>query len=151
MSLFPNFSLIGSDGKSYSNASFLGKKVLFYFYPKDDTPGCTLEANDFSAKKEVFLAYGVHIVGISGDSLDSHQRFCQKYQLQILLLSDPDHFLSTSLGVWGEKKNYGKVYMGMIRSTFFVDEKGEIIKEWKNVKAAGHVEKMLEFVSSFES
>jgi thioredoxin-dependent peroxiredoxin len=149
MNLFPNFSLLGSDGKLYSLEDFLGSKTVFYFYPKDDTPGCTLEANDFSAKKDEFLAHGVHIVGVSADSIDSHKNFCQKYKLQILLLSDPEHILSEPLGVWGEKKNYGKAYMGMIRSTFLVDEEGKIRKEWRNVKASGHVEKVMEFVSSF--
>ena len=117
--------------------------TLLYFYPKDDTPGCTLEASDFTRLKSEFEALGIHIIWISKDSETSHAKFCNKYSLGIQLVSDEDESLHNQFGVIGEKKNYGKVYIGVIRSTFLLDSQWKIIKEWRNVKATGHAEKVL--------
>lgn len=117
--------------------------TLLYFYPKDDTPGCTLEASDFTRLKSEFEALGIHIIWISKDSETSHAKFCNKYNLGIQLVSDEDESLHNQFGVIGEKKNYGKVYIGVIRSTFLLDSQWKIIKEWRNVKATGHAEKVL--------
>lgn len=117
--------------------------TLLYFYPKDDTPGCTLEASDFTRLKSEFEALGIHIIWISKDSETSHAKFCNKYNLSIQLISDEDESLNNQFGVIGEKKNYGKVYIGVIRSTFLLDSQWKIIKEWRNVKATGHAEKVL--------
>ena len=117
--------------------------TLLYFYPKDDTPGCTLEASDFTRLKSEFEALGIQIVWISKDSETSHAKFCNKYNLSIQLVSDEDESLHNQFGVIGEKKNYGKVYIGVIRSTFLLDSQWKIIKEWRNVKATGHAEKVL--------
>ncbi|GAB0174135.1 MAG: peroxiredoxin [Candidatus Altimarinota bacterium] len=119
------------------------KKTLLYFYPKDDTPGCTLEAQDFTRLKDEFKALGIHIIGVSKDSEISHAKFRDKCNLGIELISDTSGELHEQFGVIGEKKNYGKVYIGVIRSTFLLDENGEILQEWRNVKAKGHAEKLL--------
>ncbi len=118
-------------------------QTLLYFYPKDDTPGCTMEAQDFTRLKSEFEKLGIQIIGVSKDSETSHAKFCNKYNLGIQLLSDEDGKLHEQFGVIGEKKNYGKVYIGVIRSTFLLDSTGNILKEWRNVKATGHAEKVL--------
>ncbi len=117
--------------------------TLLYFYPKDDTPGCTLEASDFTRLKWEFASLGIQIIGVSKDSEDSHAKFCNKYNLSIELISDEDASLHDQFEVIGEKKNYGKVYIGVIRSTFLLEKTGKVIKEWRNVKATGHAEKVL--------
>lgn len=121
--------------------------TLLYFYPKDDTPGCTLEASDFTRLKSEFAALGIQIIWVSKDSEASHAKFCNKYNLGIQLISDQDESLHNQFGVIGEKKNYGKVYIGVIRSTFLLDSTGKILKEWRNVKATGHAEKILKELS----
>lgn len=117
--------------------------TLLYFYPKDDTPGCTMEASDFTRLKWEFENLGIQVIGVSKDSEASHAKFCNKYNLSMQLVSDEDESLHTQFSVIGEKKNYGKVYIGVIRSTFLLDQTGKIIKEWRNVKATGHAEKVL--------
>lgn len=117
--------------------------TLLYFYPKDDTPGCTLEAQDFTRLVSDFAKLGIQIVGVSKDSESSHAKFCNKYDLGVTLISDESGELHEQFGVIGEKKNYGKVYIGVIRSTFLLDQTGKILKEWRNVKATGHAEKVL--------
>ena len=117
--------------------------TLLYFYPKDDTPGCTLEAVDFTRLKDEFGALGIQIVGVSQDSWVSHAKFCIKYNLGIELIADEDASLHHQFGVIGEKKNYGKTYIGTIRSTFLLDSNGKILQEWRNVKATWHAEKVL--------
>ncbi len=117
--------------------------TLLYFYPKDDTPGCTLEANDFTRLIPEFGTLGIQIIGVSKDSESSHAKFCNKYNMGIMLISDEDETLHKAFGVIGEKKNYGKVYIGVIRSTFLLETTGKILKEWRNVKATGHGEKVL--------
>ena len=118
-------------------------KTLLYFYPKDDTPGCTLEAQDFTRLVPDFAKLDIQIVGVSKDSEASHEKFCNKYELGITLISDESGELHEQFGVIGEKKNYGKVYIGTIRSTFLLDQTGKILQEWRNVKATGHAEKVL--------
>lgn len=117
--------------------------TLLYFYPKDDTPGCTLEAQDFTRLVPDFAKLGIQIIGVSKDSETSHEKFCNKYDLGITLISDVSGDLHEQFGVVGEKKNYGKVYIGTIRSTFLLDQTWKILQEWRNVKAAGHAEKVL--------
>lgn len=119
------------------------ERTLLYFYPKDDTPGCTLEAQDFTRLVPEFWELGIQIIGVSKDSESSHEKFCNKYSLGIQLISDESGELHEQFGVIGEKKNYGKVYIGVIRSTFLLDGTGNILKEWRNVKATGHAEKVL--------
>lgn len=117
--------------------------TLLYFYPKDDTPGCTLEAQDFTRLVPDFAQLGIQIIGVCRDSEVSHAKFCNKYDLGITLISDEDGSLHEQFSVIGEKKNYGKVYIGVIRSTFLLDQTGKILQEWRNVKATGHAEKVL--------
>lgn len=119
------------------------KKTLLYFYPKDNTPGCTLEAQDFTRLKNDFEAMGIYIIGVSKDSESSHTKFRDSCNLGIELISDETGELHDQFGVIGEKKNYGKVYVGVIRSTFLLDSDGKILREWRNVKATGHAEKVL--------
>lgn len=118
-------------------------KTLLYFYPKDNTPGCTLEAQDFTRLKPEFKALGIQIIGVSKDSNSSHANFRDSCNLSIELISDESGELHEQFGVIGEKKNYGKVYIGVIRSTFLLDSSGNILQEWRNVKATGHAEKVL--------
>jgi peroxiredoxin Q/BCP len=110
--------------------------TLLYFYPKDDTPGCTLEAQDFTRLKNEFEKHGIQIIGVSKDSETSHAKFCNKFNLGIQLISDEEEALHKQFNVIGEKKNYGKIYIGVIRSTFLLDQDGNILKEWRNVKAS---------------
>ena len=120
-----------------------GKKVVLYFYPKDDTPGCTAEAKDFADLKRKFSANGIAVVGVSKDSVAKHDRFAEKYGLRITLASDEDGAICNAYGVWVEKKNYGRAYMGIERSTFLIDVKGKIAKVWRKVKVKGHAEAVL--------
>ncbi|QWU79670.1 thioredoxin-dependent thiol peroxidase [Campylobacter novaezeelandiae] len=140
----PAFELLNQDGIKISLKDFIGKKVILYFYPKDNTPGCTIEACDFSEDYEKFSEKNAVIIGISPDSVKSHTNFIQKYNLKHILLSDSEKEISRIYGAWGIKKNYGKEYEGIIRSTFVIDEKGKIIKIYKNVKAKNHAQKVLE-------
>ncbi len=117
--------------------------TLLYFYPKDDTPGCTLEAQDFTRLVPDFAKLGIQIIGVSKDSEASHEKFCNKYDLGVTLISDVSGELHERFGVVGEKKNYGKVYIGVIRSTFLLDQTWKILQEWRNVKATWHAEKVL--------
>lgn len=120
------------------------KYTILYFYPKDNTPGCTLEAQDFTRLKADFENLDVEIFGVSKDSEASHENFCAKHGLGITLISDPDGVLHEKFGAIGEKKNYGKTYIGTIRSTFLLDSMtGEIVREWRNVRAKGHAERVL--------
>jgi len=140
----PDFNLKNQDGESVSLSSYRGRKVVVYFYPRDDTPGCTKEACQFNDLLSQFSGLSADVVGISRDGADSHQKFRQKYGLTFQLLSDPDNSVMEAFGAWGEKTNYGKTSMGVIRSTFLVDGEGKIEQAWYNVKADGHAEKVLE-------
>lgn len=139
----PSFRLPDQDGNKVSLGDFKGEKVVVYFYPKDDTPGCTKEACQFNDNLRAFSRSGATVLGISPDGAESHRRFREKYGLALTLLSDPDHKVMESYGAWGEKSLYGKKSMGVIRSTFVVDKKGKVAKTWYSVKADGHAEKVL--------
>lgn len=140
----PNFSAKNADGVSINLSDFLGKKVVLYFYPKDMTPGCTTEACEFSELYDEFREANSVIIGISPDSVASHEKFSLKHDLKHILLSDENHEIAEAYGAWGLKKNYGKEYLGLIRSTFLIDENGDIIKLWRSVRTAGHAAKVLE-------
>lgn len=140
----PEFELLNQDGIAVSLKDFLGKKVVIYFYPKDDTPGCTTEACDFSKLYNAFVEKNAVIVGISPDNSTSHEKFIKKFDLVHMLLSDTNKEVAKAYGVWGLKKNYGKEYEGIIRSTFVVDEEGKISQIYSKVNVKEHALKVLE-------
>jgi peroxiredoxin Q/BCP len=142
----PPFDLEDGSGGRVTLAGLKGKPVVLYFYPKDDTPGCTREACDFRDLKATFAKAGAVILGVSADGPDAHARFTEKYHLTFPLLSDPDHGVLTAYGVWGEKTNYGRTYMGITRATFLIDAQGRIARVWPKVKVEGHAEAVLEAV-----
>lgn len=130
----PNFTLKDKNGNDVSLSDFIGKKVVLYFYPKDNTPGCTRQACAFAGAYKQFEAKGVEVIGISKDSTASHVKFAEKYDLPFVLLSDPDRIAIEAYGVWQEKKMYGKVTFGVVRTTFIIDENGNIEKIMPKVK-----------------
>ena len=140
----PDFSLEDHDGKTWTLADLKGKKVVLYFYPTDDTPGCTAQACDFRDSWSSFEKAGYLVLGVSPQGRDSHQKFVQKYDLNFPLLIDEDHAVAEAYDAWGEKKNYGKTYIGLKRSTFVIDEDGLIEEAQYNVKAKGHVARLKE-------
>jgi thioredoxin-dependent peroxiredoxin len=142
----PDFTLPDQDKNPVSLSGFKGKKVVVYFYPKDDTPGCTTEACSFRDANDLYLAKGAVVLGISADDAESHQQFRKKYNLPFHLLSDPDHKTIEEYGAWGEKNLYGKISHGIIRSTFIVDEKGIIIKAYPKVKPEFHAQDVLMYL-----
>ena len=139
----PNFCAINQSGQKVELKDFKDKFVVLYFYPKDMTKGCSIEANDFSALRAEFGKFGAEILGVSPDSAESHQKFIAKENLTINLLCDENHAIAESYGAWGLKKNYGKEYFGIIRSTFII-KNGIVLKAFYNVKAANHAQKVLE-------
>jgi len=139
----PAFDLPSSDGGNVSLQSLAGKNVVLYFYPKDDTPGCTREAQAFRDAAAKLKKKGVVVLGVSRDSIASHCKFRDKHALNFALLSDADHRVMEKYGAWGEKKNYGKTSMGVIRSTFLIGPDGKIKKAWPKVKVDGHVDAVL--------
>ncbi len=139
----PAFTLKDSDGNKVSLKNFNGKWLVLYFYPKDNTPGCTTEAIDFSCAADKFQKAGAAIIGISPDSEQSHQKFIAKHELGFTLLSDPEHKVIEKYGAWQLKKNYGKEYYGVVRSTFLIDPQGKIKKVWPKVKVKGHIDDVL--------
>jgi len=139
----PEFTLSDAEGKTVSLRDFRGRKVVIYFYPKDDTPGCTRESCDFRDSQPDFERAGAVVVGISPDTAKSHQRFREKYGLNFILLADPQRQAIEAFGVWQEKSMYGKKYMGVERSTFLIDEQGRLAGEWRKVKVDGHVAQVL--------
>ncbi len=140
----PDFRLPADDGRTYSLKDFRGKKVVLYFYPKDDTPGCTREACSFRDSLARVASKRAVVLGVSKDDLDSHARFRKKYELTFPLLSDTDGKVLNAYGVWKEKSAYGKTFMGVERTTFIIDEKGRIAKVFLRVKVDGHVDEVLE-------
>lgn len=140
----PEFTLPDQNGKEISLSDFLGKKVVLYFYPKDNTPGCTRQACAFGAEYEGFKEKNVVVIGISKDSVASHRNFAEKYALPFILLSDPDRVAIEAYGVWQEKKNYGKVSMGVVRTTFLIDETGCVEKIMPKVKPDTNAREILE-------
>ena len=136
------FSLSNQDGETVTDADYAGRKYVMFFYPRAMTPGCTTESCDFRDNYSAFADAGYDIVGVSPDKPASNLKFKEKEGLNFDLLSDTEHELAESLGAWGEKKNYGKVYKGLIRSTFVIDENGEVSDEYRNVRAKGHVDRV---------
>ena len=139
----PDVTLEGEDGKAISPADFRGQKLVLYFYPKDDTPGCTREAQDFSALADEFEQAGTWVVGISKDDAEKHRKFKDKYDLRVALASDADGSACEAFGTWVEKNLYGCKYMGIERATFLIDRDGVVKGVWRKVKVAGHAEKVL--------
>ena len=138
----PTFCIPDQDNNKVCLKDFKGKWVVLYFYPKDNTSGCTLEAIDFTSKVDTFEAKSTKILGVSPDSTKSHQNFCRKHDLRITLLSDPEHSVLEKYGVWQIKKMYGREYYGVVRSTFLIDPTGNISHIWRKVKVAGHVDEV---------
>lgn len=139
----PAFKVQDSKGNTITNKDLSGKKIILYFYPKDDTPGCTKEGQEFSENLSKFKEKGFLVYGISKCSVKKHEKFCTKYSFQHELLSDENSHLCEDFGVWVEKSMYGKKYMGINRNTFIIDENGTIVKSWNNVKVPGHVDEIL--------
>ena len=143
----PRFSLPRDGGGTVSLEDFAGKPVVLYFYPKDDTSGCTKEAVNFSELADEFAAAGAEVVGVSPDPVKSHDKFKTKHELKVTLASDEEKNAIEAYGVWAEKKMYGKTYMGVERSTFLIGKDGKIAKAWRKVKVPGHAEAVLEAVN----
>lgn len=143
----PAFKCNNTKNETISSTDLIGKKTVLYFYPKDDTPGCTREAIAFSEQIDAFTALNVRVIGVSKDSVASHCSFTEKYNLKIDLISDEEGRLCEAFGTWVEKKNYGRTYMGIQRATFIIDEKGVVEKVWKAVKVDGHIEQVLKYLN----
>lgn len=146
----PEFQLTNQNGERVSLNDFSGKHVVLYFYPKDMTPGCTTEACDFRDHYEQFQELNAVIIGVSPDPIERHVKFIEKHGLPFILLADENHEAAELYDVWKLKKNFGKEYMGIERSTFLIDKEGILVKEWRKVKVKDHVAEALEFVRSLE-
>lgn len=144
----PNFTLQDKDGKSVSLADFRGKKIVLYFYPKDNTPGCSRQACAFAKAYDAFKKDNIVVIGISKDSVASHQKFAEKYSLPFILLSDPELVAIKAYDVWQEKKLYGKVSMGVVRSTYIIDEKGVIEKVMPKIKPDTNADEILAYLKN---
>lgn len=142
----PDFVLPGAGGQLVKLSDFRGKRVILYFYPKDMTAGCTDEACQFRDEHTTFESLNTVIIGVSTDSLKQHEKFIAKYNLPFILLSDEEHKVAELYDVWQLKKMYGKEYMGIVRSTFVIDEQGILAKEWRKVKVKGHIGEALEYI-----
>ncbi|MEH7179599.1 thioredoxin-dependent thiol peroxidase [Neobacillus vireti] len=142
----PDFELPANNGETVKLSSLRGSNVVLYFYPKDMTPGCTTEACDFRDLSEQFKELNAVILGVSPDPVERHQKFIEKYGLPFLLLADTEHRVAEEFGVWKLKKNFGKEYMGIERSTFIIDKNGSLVKEWRKVQVKGHVENALAYI-----
>lgn len=139
----PDFSLMGDDGKEHSIKDFKGKKIVLFFYPKDDTSGCTKEACSFRDNTPLIKKRGAVVLGVSGDSVESHKKFVSKYDLNFVLLSNEDRSVLDAYGVWKEKSMYGRTFLGIERTTFIIDEHGKISYIFPKVKVDGHTEEVL--------
>ena len=142
------FTLESTNNNTYSLKDSLGKYVVLYFYPKDDTPGCTIETKDFNTLLSKFKKLNCEIYGISKDDLKSHNKFKEKYKVKFNLLADVEKKIIKDYKVWGKKKFMGKEFMGIIRTTFLIDKKGKIIKIWKNVRVKDHAKEVLDFLKN---
>ncbi|KOO41041.1 thioredoxin-dependent thiol peroxidase [Priestia koreensis] len=142
----PDFELPSTEGQTVSLSQFAGKNVVLYFYPKDMTPGCTTEACDFRDQHEQFQDLNTVILGVSPDPVSKHETFIKKHGLQFQLLADEDHQVAEQYDVWKLKKNFGKEYMGIERSTFIIDKQGILVKEWRKVRVKDHVEDALRYI-----
>jgi peroxiredoxin Q/BCP len=140
----PDFELESDSGETVRLSDFRGRPVVLYFYPKDDTPGCTAEACEFRDAYDVFRERGVEILGVSPDDVRSHEKFKTKHELPFTLLADPDHKVAEAYGVWGERSFAGKKYMGINRSTFVIDEDGNVARAMLGIKPAGHAAQVLD-------
>jgi peroxiredoxin Q/BCP len=140
----PDFELESDSGETVRLSDFRGKPVVLYFYPKDDTPGCTTEACEFRDAYDTYRERGIEILGVSPDTVTSHEKFKSKYELPFTLLADPDHKTAEAYGVWGERSFAGKKYMGINRSTFVIDEDGNVVRAMLGIKPAGHAAAVLE-------
>ena len=140
----PDFELQSDRGETVRLSDFRGKPVVLYFYPKDDTPGCTTEACEFRDAHDMYRERGIEILGVSPDDVASHEKFKSKYELPFTLLADPDHRTAESYGVWSERKFAGKTFMGINRSTFLIDEEGNVARVMLGIKPAGHALDVLE-------
>lgn len=140
----PAFSLVASSGKTVTLSELTGKRVVLYFYPKDDTTACTAEACEFRDNWAAVKRAGAVVLGVSPDTVQSHTKFSNKFELPFPLLADPDHAVAERYGVWGEKSMYGRKYFGIMRTTFILNEKGRIVKVFEKVKAKGHARQVLE-------
>jgi len=139
----PDFELESDTDGTVSLSDYRGDRLILYFYPRDMTPGCTTEACDFRDHLETLQSHGWQVLGCSPDTVESHREFRDKYDLNFPLLADPDHDVAEAYGVWREKQNFGKTYEGVVRSTFLIDEEGEIVEIMDNVRATGHVERLV--------
>lgn len=144
----PDVELLDGEGMSFRLGRYAGAPLVLYFYPKDDTPGCTREAQDFTASKADFDAAGVQLLGVSKDSAARHQKFSAKYGLAVPLATDPDGAALEAFGAWVEKSLYGKQYMGIDRSTFLFDRHGKLARAWRKVRVPGHIAEVLEAVKA---
>ncbi|MWB79575.1 thioredoxin-dependent thiol peroxidase [Pseudooceanicola sp. 216_PA32_1] len=144
----PDFTLPSDGGGTVALSELRGKPVVLYFYPRDDTPGCTTEGKDFTGAADDFAAAGARVLGVSKDSVASHDKFRDKHGLSVTLLSDEDSDVCERYGVWGEKKMYGKTFMGIERATFLIAPDGTIARTWRKVKVPGHVDEVLEAVKA---
>ena len=140
----PNFELQSDSGETVKLSELRGRPVVLYFYPKDDTPGCTTEPCEFRDAYDVFRERGAEVLGVSPDDVRSHEKFKTKHELPFTLLADPDHAVAEKYGVWGEKKFAGKSYMGINRSTFIIDGEGNVARALKGIKPAGHAAQVLD-------
>lgn len=140
----PAFSLASDEGETVSLAGLTGRKVVLYFYPRDDTPGCTIEACEFRDNWTSVQRTGAVVLGVSPDGVTSHQKFRKKFALPFALLADTDHTVAEAYGAWGEKSMYGRKYMGVKRSTYVIDEQGRVARVFENVKPKGHAAEVLE-------
>jgi peroxiredoxin Q/BCP len=148
--LSPSFNAVCDDGSRIELSELRGKNVVLYFYPKDDTPGCTIEAQDFTQNIEKFVSLDTVILGVSRDSIKSHCNFIQKYNLAFNLISDEDGEICSVYGVLKEKSMFGKKYIGIERSTFLIDKRGNLLKIWQPVKINGHIDEILGFLAKME-
>ena len=146
----PTLNLSSTSGNSYSLKDSIGKYVVLYFYPKDDTPGCTIETNDFNKLLTKFKKLNCDVLGISKDDLKSHNKFKEKYKIKFDLLADDEIKIVKSYKVWAKKKFMGREFMGVIRSTFLIDPKGKIVKIWDNVKVKDHAKEVLETLKDIQ-
>ena len=147
----PDFELEASNGEKVKLSDYRGKNVVLYFYPKDMTPGCTTEACDFRDRYADFSSLNTVVLGISPDPIARHQKFIEKHELPFPLISDENHEVAESFDVWKLKKNFGKEYMGIERSTFLIGKDGQLVKEWRKVKVAGHAEEIQQELESLEA
>ncbi|MBB6450626.1 peroxiredoxin Q/BCP [Geomicrobium halophilum] len=146
----PDFTLKANDSSEVTLSDYRGQTVVLYFYPKDMTPGCTTQACEFRDALPDLQAEGVVVLGVSPDSIEKHEKFVGKHELPFLLLSDPDQEVANKYGVWQLKKNFGKEYMGIVRSTFVINPEGKIEKEWRKVRVKGHVDEVYEYIKGKE-